>query len=86
MGNYKPTMRHYTTMDSDKYYELLWQNSGFADASYMELAVNCAPHSWRLVSCVMKCIFSIKHSEDGSLSKQEEPFLWQMKQRQVSAL
>jgi len=32
MGNYKPTMRHYTTMDSDKYYELLWQNSGFADA------------------------------------------------------
>src|SRR6266850_7123858 len=31
MGNYKPTMRHYTTMDSDKYYELLWQNSGFAD-------------------------------------------------------
>ena len=31
MGNYKPTMRHYTTMDSDKYYELLWQNSSFAD-------------------------------------------------------
>ena len=31
MGNYRPTMKHYTTMDSDKYYELLWWNSGFAD-------------------------------------------------------
>jgi len=37
MGNYKPTMRHYTTMDSDKYYELLWQNSGFADAAVLSI-------------------------------------------------
>ena len=33
MANYRPTMTHYTTMDADKYYELLWGNSGFADAA-----------------------------------------------------
>ena len=32
MANYRPTMTHYTTMDADKYYKLLWGNSGFADA------------------------------------------------------
>jgi len=31
MGNYRPTMTHYTAMDFIKCYELLWRNSGFAD-------------------------------------------------------
>jgi len=46
MGNYKPTMRHYTTMDSDKYYELLWQNSGFADVlqTHVVSTIACTSH------------------------------------------